>query len=203
MTYICSLAHPIFSPRISSASRAVSKAHGSSVLMRALKRKFHLVSRIYESGTITKKYSPDFDQRGETETREIISIHPWGWILRAEDMNLSVRGPLGISPEIALSHKDTVYSLAKIVFKSQVINWQWVQWLFVSKEIIKETYKLFIASRNLRTKRGTVLSIKPIVLFCIIVFFRVKVPALEKKQQKTQPITITHNARAHRHYCVS
>lgn len=44
--------------------------------------------------------------------------------MRAKDMNFSVRAPLGISPEIAQSHKDTGYSLAKIVFKSQVINWQ-------------------------------------------------------------------------------
>lgn len=71
-------------------SRVVSKTHGSSVLMQAEKRRFHFVPRIYESGTITKKCSPDFGQRGETETREIVSIHPRGWIMKAKDMNLSV-----------------------------------------------------------------------------------------------------------------
>lgn len=43
--------------------------------------------------------------------------------MRAKDMNLSVQGyMLGMSAEIALSHKDSAYPLAKIVFKIQVIN---------------------------------------------------------------------------------
>lgn len=124
--HICFLAHLkyIFSPRVSFTSCFISKKHSPSVFMLEEKRKFYFATRIYESRTMTKKYSPDFDQTGESETREIVSIHPREWRMRGKAMNLSVRGPLGISQDIALSHKDTVYSLAKIVFKSQVINCQ-------------------------------------------------------------------------------